>query len=196
MGKIQTWPLSMLIRARCLLLLMLKKTYEYIEPGAKDHNIRISQPAIVLDERQCSLQIIFCPVGKQPQLAIIFHGTGTILSLDQQLLGTLMFTFYFKKISEWIPKCWTETGLKKFIKKALIQRCSGKHLCQILFFKSCRPDATNFIKEDALAQVLSCEFCETLKNTYFYRTTLVATFFITNEKFEIYSTGELFYWPT
>ena len=124
MGKIQTWPLSMLIRARYLLLLMLKKTYEYIEPGAKDHNIRISQPAIVLDERQCSLQIIFRPVGKQPQLAIIFHGTGTILSLDQQLLGTLMFTFYFKKISEWIPNCWTETGLKKFIKEALVQRCS------------------------------------------------------------------------
>ena len=32
----------------------------------------------------------------------------------------------------------------------------------------------NFIKKEALAQVFSCEFCEISKNTFLYRTTLVA----------------------
>ena len=32
----------------------------------------------------------------------------------------------------------------------------------------------NFIKKETLAQVFSCEFCEISKNTFFYRTPLVA----------------------
>ena len=32
----------------------------------------------------------------------------------------------------------------------------------------------HFIKKETLAEVFSCEFCETIKNTYFYRTPLVA----------------------
>ena len=32
----------------------------------------------------------------------------------------------------------------------------------------------NFITKESLAQVFSCEFCEISKNTYFYRTPLVA----------------------
>ena len=35
--------------------------------------------------------------------------------------------------------------------------------------------ACNFIKKETLAQVLSCEFCEISKNTFSYRTPLVAT---------------------
>ena len=35
------------------------------------------------------------------------------------------------------------------------------------------PEACNFIKKEALAQVLSCEFCEIYKNTFYYRTPLV-----------------------
>ena len=50
---------------------------------------------------------------------------------------------------------------------------TGKHLCQSLF---CRPQACNFIKNKALAQVFSCEFCEISKNTFSYRTSLVAAF--------------------
>ena len=34
--------------------------------------------------------------------------------------------------------------------------------------------ACNFIKKETLAQVFSCEFCEISKNTFFYRTPLVA----------------------
>ena len=54
---------------------------------------------------------------------------------------------------------------------------TGKHLCQSLFFNKVaglRPQACNFIKKETLAQVLSCEICESLKNNFFYRTPLVA----------------------
>ena len=34
--------------------------------------------------------------------------------------------------------------------------------------------ACNSIKKETLAQVLSCEFCEISKNTFFYRTPPVA----------------------
>ena len=51
-------------------------------------------------------------------------------------------------------------------------------MCQSLFVNKVadlRPQACNFIKKEALTQVFSCEFCKIFKNTYFYRTPLVAT---------------------
>ena len=39
---------------------------------------------------------------------------------------------------------------------------------------SSRPKACNFIKKEILAQVLSCESCEISKNTFWYRTPLMA----------------------
>ena len=36
------------------------------------------------------------------------------------------------------------------------------------------PQACNFIKKETLTQMFSCEFCETFKKTFFYRTPLVA----------------------
>ena len=36
------------------------------------------------------------------------------------------------------------------------------------------PEACNLIKKETLAQVLSCEFCAISKNTFFYKTPLVA----------------------
>ena len=47
---------------------------------------------------------------------------------------------------------------------------TGKHLCQSLFFNKVaglRHEACNFVKKKTLAQVLSCEFCEISKNTFF-----------------------------
>ena len=37
-----------------------------------------------------------------------------------------------------------------------------------------QPEACNFTKKETLAQVFSCEFCEISKNTFYYRTRLVA----------------------
>ena len=36
------------------------------------------------------------------------------------------------------------------------------------------PQDCNFIKNETLAQVFSCEFCEISQNTFFYRTPPVA----------------------
>ena len=38
----------------------------------------------------------------------------------------------------------------------------------------CEKGVCNFIKKETLTQVFSCEFCEISKNTFFYRTPLVA----------------------
>ena len=49
------------------------------------------------------------------------------------------------------------------IKKGVLKnfaKFTGKHLCQSLFFN-------NFIKKDSVAQVLSCEFNEIFKKTFF-----------------------------
>ena len=48
----------------------------------------------------------------------------------------------------------------------------GKHLCQSLFFKKVaglRP--ATLLKNETLAQVFSCEFCEISKNTSFLQNT-------------------------
>ena len=51
---------------------------------------------------------------------------------------------------------------------------TGKDLCQSLFFNKVAGAACNFIKKETLAQVFSFEFYEIFKNTFFYRTPLVA----------------------
>ena len=46
---------------------------------------------------------------------------------------------------------------------------TGKHLCQSLFFNKVAG-----LKKETLGQVFSCEFYEISKNTFSYRTPLVA----------------------
>ena len=48
-------------------------------------------------------------------------------------------------------------------------------MCQSLFFNKAAGLGLKFIKKETLTHVFSCEFCEIFKNTYFYRTPLVAT---------------------
>ena len=43
-----------------------------------------------------------------------------------------------------------------------------------------RPKTCNFIKKEILALVFSCEFCEISKNTFSYRTPLVAASTVRN----------------
>ena len=64
-----------------------------------------------------------------------------------------------------------------FCKKGVLRnftKFTGKHLCQRLFFNKVSGKGCNFIKKETLAQAFSCEFCEIFKNTFFYRTPLVA----------------------
>ena len=59
------------------------------------------------------------------------------------------------------------TRLKKHMQKKSLRRVLLKGYSE-------RPQACNFIKIETLAQVFSCEFYETSKNTFFYRIPLVA----------------------
>ena len=69
------------------------------------------------------------------------------------------------------PDVFCEKGVLKNSAKF-----TGKHLFQSLFFNKVAGGACNFIKKESLAQVFLCEFCEISKNTFFYRTALVAAF--------------------
>ena len=52
---------------------------------------------------------------------------------------------------------------KKTVIKNLTKH-TGKHLCQSIFLIKLQAETCNFIKQEALAQVFSCEFCEIFKN--------------------------------
>ena len=60
--------------------------------------------------------------------------------------------------------------------EGVVQRWSSKmvflKISQNLQRNTCRPQPCNFIKKEALAQVLSREFCEIFKNNLFSKTTL------------------------
>ena len=50
---------------------------------------------------------------------------------------------------------------------------TGKHLCQSLFFNNVTGVRPATLLKNTLAQVLSCQFCETSKNSFSYKTRLV-----------------------
>ena len=70
-----------------------------------------------------------------------------------------------------------------FCKKGVLRsfaKFEGKHLHQSpglacnFIEKEALAQACNFIKKETLVHVFSCEFCEISKNTFYYRTPLVA----------------------
>ena len=65
---------------------------------------------------------------------------------------------------------------EEFCKKVFLEisKDSQENTCARVSFLIKLQAACNFIKKETLAQVFSCEFCEISKNTYSYRTTLMA----------------------
>ena len=69
-----------------------------------------------------------------------------------------------------------------FCKRVVLRnfaKLTGKHLCQSLFFNKVSglrpvPEACNFIKNETMQQVFSCEFFEISKNSFSYRSDPVA----------------------
>ena len=61
-------------------------------------------------------------------------------------------------------------------KKVLIKisQNSQDKTCTRVYFLIKKPQASNLVKKDTLAQVFSCEFREISKNTFFQRTLPVA----------------------
>ena len=74
-----------------------------------------------------------------------------------QIKRARSFVFGVEKSKNSRPEVFCRKGLLRNFAKF-----TGKHLCQSLF-----------IKKETLVQVLSCEFGEISKNTFFYRTPLV-----------------------
>ena len=60
------------------------------------------------------------------------------------------------------------------VKKVEISQYSQENIYARVSFLIKFQVACNFIKKETLAQVFSCEFYEISKNTFFYRTPLVA----------------------
>ncbi len=62
-----------------------KTTYEIDIPTKekRSHRVWVSNPGPGLEKRQCTLQLCFSPVVKQPErIAVIFRGTGKRISAD------------------------------------------------------------------------------------------------------------------
>ena len=85
-------------------------------------------------------------------------------NIDYTKILDLFFSIYQNRSSH--RRCSGRKGILRNFEKL-----TGKHLCQSIFLnKVVGLLACIFIKNEALAQVLSCEFCKISKNTCFYRT--------------------------
>ena len=83
--------------------------------------------------------------------------------------------FWENRFSKIFSSMFQKQPPEVFYKKGVIKNFSkfaGNNCARITFIKlQAWTWACNFIKKDTLAQMLSCEFCETFKNTSFsYRT--------------------------
>ena len=85
------------------------------------------------------------------------------------------------KLRNWPPEFMQLTCRsnrpKVFCKKGVLRNSAkfrGKHLCQSHFLIKLQASVWNFIKKETLGQVFSCEFCEISKNSFYYKTPLVA----------------------
>ena len=56
----------------------------------------------------------------------------------------------------------------------ILQNLQKNTYARVFFFTKKRSQACNFIRKETLAQVFSCEFYEISRNTFVYRTPLVA----------------------
>ena len=110
-----------------------------------------------------------------------FHKKNPVLeSLFNKVAGLKRSAALLKKESS--TGILRSSGRELFCKRRCFRnlaKFTGKHLCQRFFF-------FNFFKKETLAQVFSCEFCEISKNTFYYRTPLVAAFVFSCEIGEIF----------
>ena len=81
-----------------------------------------------------------------------------------------------KQIGLLILESFRSTRLEVFCKKVFLEISQNSHekTCARDFFLIKLQTLGNLIKKDFLAQVFSCEFCETSKTTFFLRTPPVA----------------------
>ena len=76
----------------------------------------------------------------------------------------LLKTFHFLYIVSYQSFLCRSSRPEVFCKKGVLRNLAkfiGKHLCQIFFLISCRPEACNFIKKETLARVNFAKFLRT-----------------------------------
>ena len=91
-----------------------------------------------------------------------------------ELLG-YMRCLFFKTVRSSRPEVFCKKGFLRILAKL-----TGKYLCQSLFLNKVaglRP--VTLLKKETLAEVFSCDFCKISKNTFPYRTPLVAASAVT-----------------
>ena len=87
----------------------------------------------------------------------------------------------FSRISR--PEVFCKTGVLENFKK----NHRKIYVPESLFWQSCRPEAYNFIKEESLEQMFSCEFFKIFKNTFSYRMSSMATSVLSWRSWKIYN---------
>ena len=115
--------------------------------------------------------IIFSDFTKT-QVVDISHFSALFLFAKEIFFKKLIFFW-------WIKEAVAHTCSVKKLLLEISQKFVEKHLCQSIFFNKVADAACNFIKKETLAQVFSCQFCEISKNSFFYRTPLMAASGIT-----------------
>ena len=95
-----------------------KKTHEYVEKGEKNHNPWISQTGSGLDKRQCFLQILYLPQGKQPNFGIFFRSKEPV-TMDEKLAYHKSVNVFFQtnaRIDIDFCRKWIDTTFSTFVK--------------------------------------------------------------------------------
>ena len=103
------------------------------------------------------------------------HPKRNINSKKQELQKQLFADLYQNSVLKNFATSFNRfTGFKacNFLKKILQHRCLP--VLESLSKKVAGLEARKSIKKETPSQVFSCEYCEIFKNSFFYRTSLVA----------------------
>ena len=114
----------------------------------------------------------FCENVTYRAVSLVGHGVtqqGRSLSRKSDVYSVkIHLRLFFQHIS--FPSSVENQPPEVFCKKSCSQRSPVSEAC-------------NFIKKETLAQVFFCEFYETSKNTFFYRTPLGDCFYLYRRRF-------------
>ena len=115
----------------------------------------------------------FCQISKKTVLHRIWlfyeptYGYS-IKNIYNSLKSYIIHCQILENINQWIPvSC---SSWKSYKRLQHLEAATGRVLQKKLFLTF----SSNFIKKETLVQVFSCNFCKISKNTFTYRTPLVA----------------------
>ena len=122
---------------------------------------------IFLGSESPTLRISLVNVNKSAVFSKLFTYTKT--SLMENFFCAVIFSQFVPKLLEKKASRVSRSSHRRCsVRKGVLRNFenSQEKTCARVFFFY-RPEACNFIKKETLAQVLSCEFCEISKNTFF-----------------------------